>query len=118
MKALLIGLFVTVSPAIAGELKDPSIEHGGFYFTDPQLTMSYAMSRTDATEFALAVTTSNQVHTENGLEQATAIYVDCESGNYSAALGFRPGENSQETIESMAIHFCSFHKQSFSHSLW
>ena len=69
MKALLIGLFVTVSPAIAGELKDPSIEHGGLYFTDPQLTMSYAMSRTDATAFALAVTTSNQVEAENGLEQ-------------------------------------------------
>ena len=118
MKALLIALFAAVSPALAVERKDPSIEHGGFYFADPPLSMSYAMSRTDAAEFALAVTTSNQVMTKNGLELATAIFVNCESGHYTAALGLHLNQNSQEAIESMAMNFCSFHKQSFSHSLW
>lgn len=118
MNILLIGLFLAASPVIAEDLQGPSIEHGGFVFTDPPLSMSYAMSRTEATEFALAVTTLNPVKTQNGLEQATAIYVNCESGNYAAAFGFRPKQNSQEAIELMAINFCSFHKQSFSHSLW
>lgn len=118
MKALLIAIVAGASPVLGGELKAPSIEHGGFYFTDPPLSMNYAMSRTDATEFALAVTTSDQVKTGNGLEQATAIHVNCESGNYTAALGFRAKKDPQEAIESMAKKFCSFHKQSFSHSLW
>lgn len=118
MKALLVAVLAAASPALSGELKESGIEHGGFYFTDPRISMSYAVSRTNATEFALAVTTSDQVKTGNGLEQATAIYVNCESGSYTAALGFRSKKDPQEAIESMARNFCNFHKQSFSHSLW
>ena len=118
LTATAIALGTLATPALAEELIESTIAIGNIISTDPLLTINYAQSQDDTAEYALAITAPDAIKSANGLVQSTAVLANCKSRKYSASFGYRPDKSFEETAALMVIFFCSFHKQSFSHSLW
>ena len=118
LTATALALGSLVSTALAEKLKDSTIEYGNVSFTDPLISINYAQSWREPAEYALAITTKNPVKAINGQGQSTALLVNCKSGRYSVAFGYRLEQNVEETVDRIFGNFCSFHKKTFSHALW
>ena len=89
----MIALLFPVAPAIAEELNASTLEAGNFSFDQPLVSMNYAQSWQNPAEYAVAITAKNPVLAANGLNQSTALLVNCKSGNYEACY-----ENVSEVI--------------------
>ena len=112
--ASVLPLVASVSPAVAEE----TIQIGAFTFGDPlMIAVNYAQSQSNSVLFALGITHSNQAMTAIGLTESTAIHVNCKTGEFTAAFGYKTADGN---VTGLAISqaFCDFHKKTFSHSLW
>ena len=118
LTAIMIALLFPVAPAIAEELNASTLEAGNFSFDQPLVSMNYAQSWQNPAEYAVAITAKNPVLAANGLNQSTALLVNCKSGNYSVAFGQYLDKTVTEAAEYLAIIFCNFHKETFAHKHW
>ena len=118
MTRFLIALLAVATPALAEGTINSNAEIGNLAFTKPYLiSVTYARSSDNDAAYALAITAKDQIKDQNGLEMSTALFVNCKTGGIAAAYGFDV-DQPIETAQTIALSFCVFHKQQFSHSLW
>ena len=118
LTAVAIALLFPAAPAIAEELNASTVQAGNFTFDKPLVSMNYAQSWEKPSEYAVAISAKNPVLAANGLNQSTALLVNCKSGNYSVAFGQYLDKTVAEEVEYLVINFCNFHKETFAHNLW
>ena len=85
---------------------------------------SYAMSRNNKAEFAVAIMTPNQIKdNKTGILFPSVLWVDCKNGlvqfNSMEKLPVKDKKRVvAEAVQFQGARFCQFHKQVFKHSRW
>ena len=97
---------------------------GYIFITKPKdYVFSYAREENSKTKFGIAVTSTDQLTSENGLVIPTALIYDCSTSEGTFNLmKIQPASEVQEwvkkEIKEQTIIFCYAHKYVFKHSHW